>query len=299
MTTTATATRTQIQLKNVLFATDFSEAAAAAMPYAKSIARAFAAHLTVLYVRPPVVNPMTPPRTWASAEEAAKVREAWQRSELAQQFAGFRADILMPEGDVRAELPDILRQKKIDLLVMGTHGRAGVRKFFLGSVAEEILRDVSCPVLTVGPNAARGFGADGGPHRILYATDFRSESQLAAGYAVSLAEEFQASLTLVHCLPAPGAGELVNASQLETHYRRQLGNLVPAEAEAWCKVECIVKHGDPAKGILEAAKERNVDLIVLGVRPDTGFPGASSHLPLPTAHKVVSQAECPVLTIRH
>jgi nucleotide-binding universal stress UspA family protein len=299
MNATATANRKQIQLNNVLFATDFSQSASAAMPYAKSITKAFGAHLTVLHVRPPVVNPMTPPATWASAEEAAKVREEWQRNELSEQFAGFHADILMPEGDIRAELPDILRQKKIDLLVIGTHGRSGVKKLFLGSVAEEIFRDVSCPVLTVGPNAARGFGSDGGPHKILYATDFNSESQLAAGYAVSLAEEFQASLTLTHCLPAPATGELVNASQLETHYRKLLSNLVPIEAEAWCKVECVVKHGDSANGILETARERNIDLIVLGVRPETGFPGASTHLPLATAHKVVSQAECPVLTIRH
>ena len=74
MNTTATATRTRIELKNVLFATDLSDAASAAIPYAKEIAKRYEAHLFVLHVRPPVVNPMTPPQTWVNVEEAAKSR---------------------------------------------------------------------------------------------------------------------------------------------------------------------------------------------------------------------------------
>jgi len=295
----ATATRTQIQLKNVLFATDFSEAAGAAMPYAKNIAKAFGAHLFVLNVRPEIVDPMTSPQTWAMAAEAAKVEDERHRKELSEQFGDVHADILMPEGDIRTLLPYIVSQKKIDLVVIGTRGRSGVKKFFLGSVAEEIFREISCPVLTVGPHAGGALGTDGGPRRILYATDFSAESQLAAGYAVALAEEFQASLTLLHSLPNPAVGDLVNAAQLEGHYRKLLSGLVPAEAEAWCKVEYVVKHGDAGQGILDAARERNVDLIILGVHPLKGFPGASTHLPIATAHKVVSHADCPVLTIRH
>ncbi len=182
---------------------------------------------------------------------------------------------------------------------MGTRGRTGVGKFFLGSTAEEIFRQVRCPVLTVGPHARATLGTNGGPRKILFATDFSAESGLAASYAVSFAEELQANLTLMHCIASPAAGDLVNAAQLEDHYRKQLHALVPAEAETWCRVECVVKEGEAANAILEAAKERNVNLIVLGVRPETGFPGASTHLPIATAHKVVSQANCPVLTIRH
>jgi nucleotide-binding universal stress UspA family protein len=294
-----TSTRTRIELKNVLFATDLSDAASAAIPYAKEIAKRYGAHLFVLHVRPPVVNPMTPPQTWANSEEASGIEDERHQKELTAQFAGANADILIQEGDVRSALASIIDKKKIDLIVIGTRGRSGIKKLFLGSVAEEIFRQVSCPVLTVGPHVSSALVPDGGPRKILYATDFSQESQLAASYAASLAQEFQASLTLTHALGNPAVGELVNTAQLENHYLEQLRGLVSPEAEAWCKVEYVVKEGKPADRILEVAKERNVDLIILGVRPETGFPGASTHLPITTAHKVVSHANCPVLTIRH
>jgi nucleotide-binding universal stress UspA family protein len=295
----ATATRTKIELKNVLFATDFSDTAAAAMPYAKTIAKAYGAHLFVLHVMPPAIDPMTSPETWARAGEANRIQSEECRQELRDEFADFRPDILMPEGDIRALLPLIVSQKKIDLVVIGTRGRSGVKKFFLGSVAEELFREISCPMLTVGPHASAPVNVNEVPRQILYATNFSAQAGLAAAFAVSLAEEFQADLTLTHCVAGPSAGELVNKAQLENHFREQLRSLVPAEAESCCKVEYVVKEGDAAEGILEAARERNVNLIVLGVHPETGFPGASTHLPMATAHKVVSHANCPVLTIRH
>jgi|SRR5450755_335159 nucleotide-binding universal stress UspA family protein len=295
----ATATRTGIELKNVLFATDLSDAASVAIPYAKEIARRYGAKLFVLHVRPLVVNPMTPPQTWVNVEEAAKIDEERQRKQLAAQFAEENAEILMEEGDVQSVMASAIRNHKIDLVVIGTRGRSGFRKFFLGSVAEEIFRQASCPVLTVGPHAPSAVVPNARPRSILYATDFNTDSQLAAAYAVSLAQEFHASLTLIHVARDPGTGELVNAAQLEQHHLAQLRSLVPSEAEARCKVEYVVKHGEVAETILKVAEERNVDLILLGVRPEKGFPGASTHLPIATAHKVVSHANCPVLTIRH
>jgi nucleotide-binding universal stress UspA family protein len=294
----ATATRTRIELKNVLFATDLSDAASAAIPYAKEIAKKYGAHLLVLHVRPPVVNPMTPPQTWANTEEAARLEAERRRKELAAVFAETDAEILIAEGDIQSVMESTIGQRKIDLVVIGTRGRSGFKKFFLGSVAEEIFREVSCPVLTVGPNAPLVVPQNGSPQRILYATDFNAESNLAASYTLSLAQEFQASLTLIHVVAPPGKGELVNAAQLENHFRTHLRSLVPPEAETWCKVEYVVRQGEVADTILEVAKERDADLIILGVRPETGFPGASTHLPIATAHKVVSHANCPVLTVR-
>ncbi len=107
----ATATRTRIELRNVLYATDFSDAALAAMPYAKEIAKRYGAQLAVLHVRPPVVNPATPPETWASAEEAAGIQDEIRSKELGKEFAEFHADILLPEGDVQTLLPNLVEQK--------------------------------------------------------------------------------------------------------------------------------------------------------------------------------------------
>ena len=299
MNTTATATRTRIELKNVLFATDLSDAASAAIPYAKEIAKRYEAHLFVLHVRPPVVNPMTPPQTWVNIEEAAKIEDERHRKELEALFAETNAEILIQEGDLQSVLESTIEHHKVDLVVIGTNGRSGVKKFILGSVAEEIFRQVPCPVLTVGPNAPVMFATNGRPHNILYATDLSAEGHLTAYYAISLAQEFQANLILTHAVSNPAAGDLVNAAQLENHYREALRRLVPPEAEPWCNVDYVIKQGEAADAILEVARERHVDLIVMGVHPEKGFPGAATHLPIATAHKVVTHAHCPVLTVRH
>ena len=115
---------------------------------------------------------------------------------------------------------------------------------------------------------------------------------------MSLAQEFQARLILLHVIPEPKAGDLVSASDVATAARELLQKLVPEEALAWCKPEYFVEQGNPADRILELARLRESDLIVLGVKPEDGVPGAATHLPISTAHKVVSHAPCPVLTVR-
>jgi nucleotide-binding universal stress UspA family protein len=169
----------------------------------------------------------------------------------------------------------------------------------LGSVAEEIFRKVPCPVLTVGPRASMPYGPDGKFREILYATDFSSESLGAAAYAVSLAQEFQARLILLHVIAPERAGDLVSRADLMTSSQRLLRQIVSPEAQVWCKPEYYVVDGNPAETIVEFAKLREPDLIVLGARQQEGVPGAASHLPFATAHKVVTLATCPVLTIRH
>jgi nucleotide-binding universal stress UspA family protein len=154
-------------------------------------------------------------------------------------------------------------------------------------------------VLTVGPHSSAYRAAGGQFREILYATDFSPESQGAAAYAVSLAQEFQARLILLHVIPELEAGDLVTAADVTMSSEKLLRKLVPPEAEAWCKPEYFVERGDPAAKILEFANLRETDLIVLGVRREKGVPGAATHLPIATAHKIVSHAACPVLTVRH
>jgi nucleotide-binding universal stress UspA family protein len=193
----------------------------------------------------------------------------------------------------------VVEENKIDLIVLGTRGRSGLAKFLLGSTAEEIFRKAPCPVLTVGPFSPHEPARHGEISEIVYATDFSPESVAAASYAISLAQEFQAHLTLLHvienmhretCCAHPE--ELVNSSA------RLLHNLVPPEAELWCEPRFAIEEGTAAEKILDVAAQRKADLIVLGVRPPGGFPGAATHLPIATAHKVVCHATCPVLTVR-
>ena len=294
----ATQARSRVEFKNILFATDFSSAASAAVPFAAELTKRYGAKLYALYVRPPVVNPMTPPLTWGGLEEAAAVEDARHEKELANAFSGIQPEILMKEGDIWSSLTSAIEEKNIDLIVMGTRGRSGISKFVLGSIAEEIFRQAPCPVLTVGPNTPAPGKQSGEITKILFATDFSPESSAAAPYAVSLAQECQAYLTLLHVIKAAKAGDLVQAGDLVKSSTQLLHNLLPAEAELWCVPEYLVEQGDPAEKILEVAARTGAELIVLGVRQPSGFPGAATHLPIATAHKVVSHAACPVLTIR-
>jgi nucleotide-binding universal stress UspA family protein len=287
--------RTLTQFRNILFATDFSSAAARAVPYVRKIASRYDANLVSLHVKPPLATPMTYAATWPADMERARTQDNQHRDELLGTFPGIRMQVEIVEGEIQSRLHEAIRKNNTDLVVIGTRGRTGLGKLLLGSAAEEIFRTLTCPVLTVGPhcNPARGNFRE-----ILYATDFTSESQIAAAYAVSLAEEFQARLVLLHVIPEKGPGDLVSASEISDAAHQLLSKLVPEEATAWCMPEYLVESGDPADKILETALLRESDLIVLGVKPEKGIPGAATHLPMATAHRVVSHAICPVLTVR-
>jgi nucleotide-binding universal stress UspA family protein len=287
--------KTRTRFENILFATDFSPAAEHAVPFIKKIAGHFHSNLVALHIRPPVVNPITQPATWQADIEAATAFDKKHRDELLETFAGIDTEVVIDEGDIQSSLNSAVEKYDADLVVIGTRGRTGMAKLLLGSVAEKIFRTVSSPVLTVGP---RSDPAKADIREILFATDFAHESQSVAAYAVSLAQEYQARLTLLHVAPEPKPGELVSWSDVQESSKQMLRKFVPVEAEAWCKPEYFVERGKPAERILELANLRDVDLIVLGVRPEKGVPGAASHLPIATAHKVVVRANCPVLTVR-
>lgn len=291
-------TRTRIQLKNVLFLTDFSPAADAAIPYAAAIATRFGAKLHALHMQTPVVNPMTEPATWAVLEKAAEAETKKQRETLLKSFPSMQPEVIIEEGGLWSRLTSVVERNEIDLIVLGTRGRSGVKKFFLGSTAERIFREVPCPVLTVGPSSHGVPSRPGEFSEIIYATDFNSESVVAASYALSLAQEFRAHLTLLHVIEDAKPGELVRPEDLVTSFTRLLRNFVSPEAELWCEPRFVVETGSAAEKILEVAEKRKADLIVLGVHRPSGFPGAATHLPLATAHKVVAHATCPVLTVR-
>ncbi len=162
---TATA-QTAVNFRNILFATDFSSAAAHAIPYVKRIAKRYDANLVALHVRPPVINPMTEPAYWPS-EETIRQENEEHRDQLLDTFAGIRTTPLIEEGDIQSRLQDAIAKNNTDLVVIGTRGRTGLGKMLLGSVAEEIFRTVTCPVLTVGPHADSSRGADGEIREIL------------------------------------------------------------------------------------------------------------------------------------
>jgi nucleotide-binding universal stress UspA family protein len=291
----------RIALKNILFATDFSPCSTAALPYALSVARRYGATLHAAHVIPtPTEFVLMSPEGWPAVAQAEDQRIQPYIDQLERQLQGLSHSVLTPKGTVANVLAQIIEEREIDLLVLGTHGRAGMGKLFMGSVAEEVFRRAPCPVLSVGPNVSRQPTDEIQFHRIVFATDFSKNSLAALPYAVSLAEEDQAQLALLHVVEQPAAG-IADLDEVKAYVMRSLKELVPPEAEPWCHTECLLEFGrqfaPPAERILEIAEDQAADLIVLGVRPVRGKLGLATHLASTTAH-ILTQAACPVLTVR-
>ena len=288
----------RIGIKNILFATDFSPYSNAALPYALAIAHQYGAKLFGAHVVPSEDYLFSSPESWPAhiQQEERLQQEAAARLEV--QLQGVPHEVLFGVGDVWKVLSRLIDEHEVDLIVVGTHGRTAARKLLMGSVAEKIFRQAACPVLIVGPNVPVMNNGQSQFKRILFATDFSKESLAALPYAVSLAEEDQSQLALLHVVERPSAS-ISDPEGLTASLVRRLRELAPTDAESWCHVECLVRFSQftsPAERILEIADERASDLIVLGVRPTHG--GESTHLAHTTAQHIVAHAPCPVLTIR-
>ena len=292
------ATQARISFKNILYATDFSRASESALPYAKGLAKQYGATVHALHVRMPATYPIVGPDVLPQIIEAAEELAKLEARQLHDICAGVPHDVAVTEDDLWPALNNMVQKDNIDLIVIGTRGRTGVERALLGSVAEEILRKAPCPVLTVGPHISKDTERRLEMKEILYATDFSPGSLGALPFAVSLAQEHQARLTILHVIGEPRVGDLVNPEHYVESTLRQLRQLVPAEADRWCETGFTVQRGVAADKIMEAALAFGADLIVLGVRGAQGGTGAVTHVLRPTAHRIITQAACPVLTVR-
>ena len=283
----------RVPLKNILYATDFSGHSNAALPYALSIARKYGSKVFAIHVVSLSLFPRSSPTIALQAMAAQAVREAKEAMmKLEPQLEGIPHKNLIRKGDISKELSRIVDEERIDLIVLGTHGRAGISKVLLGSVAEEIFRQAPCPVLTVGPSVSGEPYVAVEMRTILYPTDFSSESLAAAPYAISMAQEHQARLYLLHVTDGP-----VDRA-MEGSIKERLLALIPQEAKLWCEPKAYVDFGTASEKILSLGEELAVDLILLGVKRTPRIAGASRHLATATAYRVVTGAICPVLTVR-
>ena len=289
--TTQTASKI-ITFDNILFATDFSKQSNIALPFALSIAHKYASKIFAVHVlAPPPLGNF--PTIEVQALAAQSLREAHDYIKVLElRLGGVPHEALLKKGDIWDELSAITKDKHVDLIVLGTHGRAGASKLLMGSVAERIFRQSRCPVLTVGPNVSGEPGSVADIHTILCPIDFTAESLAAVPHAVSLAQENQARLYLMTVVPDPVP------EYEESSLTARLKALVPPEANLWCEPKAFVESGDAGDRILEQAEELAVDLIVLGIRPVSTLAGTRTHLGMATAYKVVSRAICPVLSVR-
>lgn len=189
-------------------------------------------------------------------------------------------------------LRQLVSELDVDLVVLGTQGHKGLGKLFLGSVAEEVLRTVPVPVLTIGPGATRDIVPEMPIRTILYATDFSEPAERALPYALSIAQEHDACLVLLHVM-SPSARVVEPIGKII----ELLAQLVPADAVPWCKPEYVAEFGPVAERILQVADLHRTNLIVLGAR-GTGGLARAVHFLGSTVQQIIGEAHCPVLTVR-
>ena len=192
----------RVSFKNILFLTDFSEPSREALPIATAIARACGSTVHAVHVLlPSSYIYMTPEMAPALREDQDELAKG-EMQLVAAQLMGLAREAIIERGSSLWEVVErILKERQIDLIVLGTHGRTGFKKALLGSAAEQVFRRSPVPVIMSGPDARTGPYNGGGFRCLLFATDFNAVSSLAAPYAVSLAQENQAQLFLLHVLP--------------------------------------------------------------------------------------------------
>jgi nucleotide-binding universal stress UspA family protein len=294
-----------VSFKKILLATDFSAASEQAFSYAVAIARRYGSEICLVHVIPPEPVSLLPelPGEKKRYDATRQMESFSRRSELDH----IPHETVLRAGSVWSVLSAVIHQQDADLVVLGTHGRSGLKKLAVGSVAEEVVRRAGRPVLTVGPHIDTTLNKTGGFHRILFATDFHSSSAKALDYALFFANEPETKLVLLHVMPPaalPGPGQTFHDEEVINHWqvkvrataRERLQKLLPPAVRLWSEPECAVGFDFIADGILKAAAAGNTDLIIMGAKRPA-FVKVFAHSLGAVSYEVIRRAGCPVLTV--
>ncbi|WHZ15277.1 MAG: Universal stress protein family [Nitrospira sp.] len=295
-----------VLINRILVATDFSECARRAVEYGVYVARAWSAHVDLLYVVEVLRGlefdaPFADPLLEGRRKEAVRLLGD-QATRVKRE--GLGVDWHLREGIPSEQIGQAALEQRADLVVVGTHGRTGLDHIMLGSTAERVIKQAPCPVLTV--RVARIHeekDVDVPPciRHLLVPVDFSSPSLDALEYAIQVVDRFGARLTLLHVLEPIyydlelGLGRIEQEVQKRTHWEAQLDGLAQVVRERGLAAESVVLGGIPSESIVTYAREQCCDLIVMGTH---GRRGLTRLRYGSVAESVLRQAPCPVLTVK-
>jgi nucleotide-binding universal stress UspA family protein len=304
-----------IKLQRILCPVDLSTEDDQALGYALFLSRAYEAKLVVCYcvkAAEVIAKRTSPINTRMLTTEVAY---ALSRDRVKDLFEGSLLKLLGPVGyanldweamviegsDVGEAITQTASEERIDLIVMRSRRRPH-RAAVLGSTAESVCRTAPCPVLVTHTDEREWVDHTGRTiKRVLVAYDFSDYSELALNYSLSLAQEHQAELHLLHVLPRGSVSEPEIAwypTGKDTAYHqaaRRLQRAIPPEAYVWCQIKHAVSEGQPYREILNYAEKHAIDLISLGAH-GAGF--GMRTLFGSNVDRVLRQAPCPVLVAR-
>lgn len=287
----------------ILVATDFSKPATLVIPYAFKLAGLLNLPIIILHVvkASPGFEQKSPNvRRFLHSLKTKALLELGRIVRLANEN-GLLADYKLLVGIPEDSILEVAHSSHVAFIVMGTHGKTGLDRLRLGSVAESTLRKAPCPILTVGASVP--------PHppvnsrrlsiaRFLVATDFSAASKTALRTAVELAKRLNARVLLVHVTEPSDSlqPDPLRVDELsQRRYGQQFQKIISASRGDEVITDKIVITGNPVKVILNQAKHRKTDLIIVGTR---GHRGMQRLMLGSVAEAVVRSAACPVFTVR-
>jgi nucleotide-binding universal stress UspA family protein len=288
--------RPELNLKTVIYATDFSLCSKNAGLYAARMAAFFSAKLLVAHAF-----------TLEQAELEVEVgdrRLSQQRQELTHLLSkeaallGSKSIEVIPallDGHPEEVIPRLANKHEPSMIVLGTHGGGRIERGMIGSVAERILRSTRWPALTVGPQVQRLSSQTFPFERILFATDFTEAAANAATYAITFAEVFAAKIDVLNVIQEAVIEHPDRLADLQTRFFSALDALVPQAAKEFCDPRTYVAVGGAHDKILEHIRERSIELLVLSIRKTSHI---SMEMRTSGAFRIIVDAPCPVLTIR-
>ncbi|MBW2297679.1 MAG: universal stress protein [Deltaproteobacteria bacterium] len=288
----------KINFKNILCTTDLSDLSNTSITYGAALAKEFNAKLFIGHIVDLTSTIAYGEVLFAPVEIQDKtVAFAMEQINRNMQAAAFEWEALVRVGHPADEISKLVTEKEIDLVISATQGRTGLKRVILGSVTGRLMRSLSCPFLIVRnlENKTPAF------NRILVGCDFSEDANLAFQYGLSLAQEFESELHLVHVMETTEFNDLLKSDEEQavetTDYDQKkelLHRMIPEESYNWCHPKLIMLAGKPFQEITKYALFNQIDLIILGIRGhnllETLFAGS-------TTDRVSRQSPCPVLSV--
>ncbi|HEX3985193.1 MAG TPA: universal stress protein [Acidobacteriaceae bacterium] len=267
------------------------------VPHAIAQARACGGALTLAHVIPPGEAMPLDASAIPYLDVADMKKEAAEILEPAAATVrerGIPCDVAVVQGNPKEQITALVREIHAGRIMAGTHGRRSLKRFFLGSVAHEILRSAEVPVCTIGPLAHQASSL-GAPRKILHPVSLCAGYEDSARMAMEMAEFYRADITLLHVL-SRNVQSQPDADRVVDWTKAELQRIVPDEAALWTHATVQVEIGDVVEEVLDVSAEIEADLIVLGVNADASFWPIRGD---DTVYNIIARAKCPVLSIRH
>ena len=262
----------QLQIRRILFATDFLAGSRLALDYALAFAYHFKATIVMVHTLE-LSHPAREAKTETGRASMMRKHAQERLLTIADSIRniGMEVEAFLEEGAPSDVIPTAVQEHKADLLVLGVYGvHRGFAHLLIGSNTEKILLSATCPTMTVGAHVLAG--VDPGLHfkEILYFSDLTPEAAAAATYAAFLSHEFHAPIDVC-----------------------ELGN-GPREAPSLLDGSPYLDQGAEPDEIVERAKRQHAGLIVLGIHAESQL---GRHLHTSVAYQLLSGATCPVISV--